>query len=296
MTRPLRLHVPGGLYHVTLRGNHRQHIFFSDADHERLDIVVAEAIERCAARVHAYCWMTNHLHLLVQVSDAPLGRLMLRIASQYARAVQARFNTTGHLFERRYHAVLADASDYLLTLVRYIHLNPVRAGLVADPADYAWSSHRVYLGLQRRDWVTTTLTFGLLTGQSDKAVDKYRGLIASSEPCRWGIGMLAPHRDQARILGGDAFVAKVIGPKCQLRSRKSLDDLIGECCERFQLTPLALASASRSRHLAAARAWIGHEAVAGQVASVSEVARRLGRSESAIRQIMNRRSRAASGQ
>ena len=129
MSRPLRLHVPGGFYHVTLRGNHRQDIFRTPVDRELLDNLVGEALLELYARVHAYCWMPNHIHLVAQVSDIPLGKLVMRIASRYARKHQQDLKTTGHLFERRYHAVLVDADAYLLTLIRYIHLNPVRAGL-----------------------------------------------------------------------------------------------------------------------------------------------------------------------
>jgi len=292
MGRPLRLHVPGGFYHVTLRGNHRQPIFFDDADHDRLDTVVAEAIDRMAARVHACCWMPNHLHLLVQISDVPLGGLILRIASQFARAVQARLETTGHLFERRYHAVLVDADDYLLTLIRYIHLNPVRAGLVADPVEYLWSSHCTYLGMRQQPWVTTDFTFALLGRSRDSAVARYRQLMGLPEPCHWGIGKLAPHPDHGQILGGDAFVARVLRVGYQPKSRKSLDDLIRECGDRFQVSPESLKSRSKAQHLATARAWIAHEAVAGRIASICEVARRLGRSEGAIRQLMKHHSRA----
>lgn len=291
MPRQLRLHVPGGFYHVTLRGNHRQSIFFTDADRDLLDDVVADATEQLEARVHAYCWMTNHLHMLVQISEAPLGRFMLRIASQYARAVQARLETTGHLFERRYHAVLVDADAYLLTLVRYIHLNPVRAGLVTNPAAYDWSSHRIYLGDQRCRWVTTGFTLRMLSDQPDKAAAKYRDFMGTPEPCRWGIGNLTPHRDQPQVLGDDNFVAKFRNNIFLPRSRQSLEELIQACSKRFQLTPDLLTSPSRARNLAAARAWIGHEAIAGRVASIGEVARRLGRSEGAIRHLMGRHPR-----
>jgi REP element-mobilizing transposase RayT len=294
--RRLRLHAPGGFYHVTLRGNHRQPIFFVDGDRDLLDIVVTDAIDQLTARVHAYCWMTNHLHLLVQISDVPLGRLVMRIASLYARIVQARLDTTGHLFERRYHAVLVDADAYLLTLVRYIHLNPVRAGLVADPAAYPWSSHRVYLGACQRPWVTTGFTLRMLAEQPAKAAAKYREFMNNSEPCRWGTGILTPHCDQPQVLGDDKFVARLKNAAYQPRSRKSLDDLIRACSERYQLTPESLVSTSRAHHLARARAWIGHEAVAGRVASICEVARRLGRSEGAIRHLMKRHPPTATDQ
>ena len=174
MPRRPRLHVPGAFYHVTLRGNHRQDIFFTSKHREFLNGIVATVIERFAARLHAYCWMSNHIHMLIQVSDVPLGRIILRIASPYARAVQAELSTTGHLFERRYHAVLVDADEYLLGLLRYMHMNPVRAGMVNHPADYPWSSHHVYLGSREESWVTRTCANATLR-------ESVRGLLI--EPC-----------------------------------------------------------------------------------------------------------------
>src|SRR5690606_30279844 len=94
--------------------------------------------------------------------DIPLGCFMQRVASRYARFLQRRLDTTGHLFERRYHCVLVDTERYLLDLVRYIHLNPVRGGLVTDPAEYQWSSHRDYLGLAAREWLRPHLALGML--------------------------------------------------------------------------------------------------------------------------------------
>jgi REP element-mobilizing transposase RayT len=288
MARRLRLHVPGGFYHVTLRGNHRQPIFFSHADRDLLDVVVAEALNQLSARLHAYCWMTNHIHLLVQVADAPLGRLMMRIASRYARSVQASLGTTGHLFERRYHDMLVDADNYLLTLIRYIHLNPVRAGLVADPAAYPWSSHRSYLDVQHRPWLTTGFALRLLTVRPKRALARYRAFMGVPDDSRWGTGMLMCHAEHPQILGSDAFVAKAMGDSYIASPPRSLEELMRECCERFQVTLQALGSPSRARPLAAARAWLGHQAVAGRVASICAVARRLQRSEGAIRQAMRR--------
>jgi REP element-mobilizing transposase RayT len=288
MARPLRLHVPGGFYHVTLRGNHRQAVFFADGDRDRLNDVVAEAIDRLGAKVHAYCWMSNHIHLLVEISDAPLGHLILRIASQYARIVQMRLETTGHLFERRYHAVLVDADAYLMTLVRYIHLNPVRAGLVSDPAAYPWSSHRIYLGVCRCDWVTTGFTLRILATRPDHAATRYRELMSSAEPCCWGTGELVPHRENPQVIGSDAFVARIGKLERDTHLNPYLEDLIRTCSERFQLTKESLTSKSRARSLALARAWIGHEASTKGIASVCEVARRLGRTEGAIRYLMQR--------
>lgn len=288
MARRLRLHAPGAFYHVTLRGNHRQPIFFRDQDRDLLDALVAESLEQLCARMHAYCWMPNHLHMLVEVSDAPLGRFMLRIASAYARTVQLRFGTTGHLFERRYHAVLVDADNYLLTLVRYIHRNPVRAGLVTDPAAYDWSSHSVYLGRRPKSWVTTDVVLKLIAPRHDDAIRGYREFMGCPAPEQWGAGSLTPHPRQPQILGDDAFVARILNGKSRLRSTMTLDDLVGECCAKFQVTLESLTSRSRAQRLAAARAWLGHEAVAGRIASVSAIARLLARTESSVRYLMSR--------
>jgi len=219
MARRQRLHVPGGFYHVTLRGNHRKPIFFQDSDRDLLDRLVADSMERLVARLHAYCWMTNHLHMVIQVSDVPLGRVVLRIASAYARIVQIRLETTGHLFERRYHAVLVDADRYLLTLLRYVHLNPVRAGLVSDPAAYPWSSHRTYLGTRKQPWVTTEFAMHVLSSHPDRAVAKYQELIADLEPLRWGTGILVPNKEQPQILGDDCFVVRVTGSRYRPSSK-----------------------------------------------------------------------------
>ena len=96
-----------------------------------------------------YCLTSNHVHLLIQVGDQPLGKIMRHIASEYARRMQARLDTTGHFFERRYHATLVDADSYLLELLRYTHCNPVKAGLVSDANLWQFGSakHRQALGL-----------------------------------------------------------------------------------------------------------------------------------------------------
>lgn len=290
MARRLRLHVPGGFYHVTLRGNHRQAIFFEDSDRILLDRLVTDSAQKLGARVHAYCWMTNHLHLVVQVGVEPLGRLILRIASQYARKVQARLATTGHLFERRYHACLVDTDRYLLGLLKYIHLNPVEAGLVSDPAAYAWSSHGVYLGLRQCNWITTDFALQLLGRDSRRQPALYRQLMCAPAP-DGPAGLLEPEALRGNILGDHAFVDRVARLSPVARPRRTLDELIQECCRRFDVDPDLLTAAGNGRSLAQARAWLSHQAVSCRVTTICELARVLGRSESAIRAVMSRHPR-----
>lgn len=281
MRKP-RLHVPAAFYHVTLRGNHRQDIFFSPDDRIVMNDIVAEVVVRLGARLHAYCWMTNHVHLLVQVGEIPLGRIMLRIASRYARELQARFHTTGHLFERRYHAVLVDADAYLLELLRYIHLNPVRAQMAAAPVEYPWSSHHAYLGTRSDPWVTTDFALSLFHAERQQAIAAYDRFVHAGSTCL-DSPLQQRNPNDVRILGSDAFAAKLLGSAWRPRSRKTLDELLDEACEHFDITRQALLSTRRDRQLTKARAWIAHQALTLRITSLSRVAQTLARHESSLR-------------
>ena len=294
MARRLRIHVPGGFFHVTLRGNHRQPIFRSVGDRELLDDILAETLGELGARVHAYCWMTNHIHVLAQVADAPLGMLVQRIASRYARAYQARLETTGHLFERRYHAVLVDVDRYLLTLVRYIHLNPVRGGLARDPADYPWSSHRDYLGAGSRPWVHTDFALRTLSADVAQARRAYVNLMSGADEPRWGSGTLVPHPDNPQVLGDDEFLRSLAESESCTARHSTLEELLLECASRFSFAPAEIVGSSRSRKLAVARAWLTREALDRGIAGITTIARRLGRSDAALRGLIGRHPRQSS--
>lgn len=143
-----------------MRGNGGQRIFFSDQDRCRLLLLLQEGIHRFGHRIHGFCLMDNHLHLAIQVAEVPLAKIMQNLAFCYTRWINLRQRRIGHLFQGRYKAILVDRDAYLLELVRYIHLNPVRAGLVAEPRRYAWSGHRAYLGDEVLPWLTTDWILG----------------------------------------------------------------------------------------------------------------------------------------
>jgi REP element-mobilizing transposase RayT len=295
--------VPGGLYHVILRGNHRQPIFLAQSDRTMLDDVVAESLARFGARVHAYCWMTNHVHLAVQVADTPLGPLVQRIAGQYARRVQQRLPTTGHLFEGRYRAVLVDADDHLLRLTRYIHLNPVRAGMVSDPADYAWSGHRAYLGLADVPWLTTDFTLRGLGANVASARRAYAKVIALGGDPEDSVQYSRGVPGDCRVLGPDGFLKQLAARRAQARARRpepgrgsdqdrpSLEQLVREVAAECGISVAAMTSASRSAPLTRARCAVAERALACGVASLSAVARRLNRSHSSLCEALERTRR-----
>jgi putative transposase len=288
MARSLRIHIPGAMYHVTLRGNHHQDIFFAASDRSLLTDLFVEAIDRWNARVHAYCYMTNHLHALVQVSDSPLGRVILHVAGQYARRIQAALQTTGHLFERRYHAVLVDTDAYLLELLRYIHLNPVRGGLVQSPDEYPWSSHHVYSGSRDEAWVTTDFALSMLHSDRRQAMDAYSRFVGSCSAKGMTSPLASCNVHDGRILGDDEFARRVLGPAWRPTSNRTVEQIAGQACEQFAVTLEQLRSASRERHLTRARAWITHETVSGRVASIAAIARFLDHDESSLRSAAKR--------
>jgi len=289
MPRSPRIHVPGGLYHAILRGNHREAIFHCPDDYQAFEAIVVGYLERYEARLHAYCWMPNHVHLAVQVGRAPLGRLMQAVASSYARRKQRSVPTTGHLFERRYRAKLVAADAYLLALVRYIHRNPVRAGLAGDPGEYSWSSHRAYLGHGRPWWLHTEMTFALLGSRTSAPLDGYRRFMAEE-----------PDVEEIRVVRCVAEPRKPtqpapVPPRGVTESRSmepaSLEELVGRVADEFQVDVGLLASRRRDPQLVRARTEVARRAVASGVATLSTVAARLGRAASSLSELLCRERR-----
>lgn len=293
MPRKPRIHVPGGLYHVTLRGNGRQSIFFADLDRRRWMRLLADGIERYRCRIHAYCWMTNHVHMVVQVSDLPLGLLVGWVASQYARMINRRLNRSGHLFERRYRGTLVDADNYLLQLIRYIHRNPVAARMVDSPERYAWSSHRAYLGFRRPDWLTTDWVLKQFGGHREQAISAYQRFMAeeSQEPT----ALLVDTPVDKQLAGDGGFVINTNSLQVPYQAKPTLSQLITEFCREHNIADTELASPRRTHRNARLRAEIALSAKRQGIATLHEVAERFNRSDSAlshaIRHQLDRRRR-----
>jgi putative transposase len=146
MSRPLRLQLPGGIYHVTARGNARHSIFEADDDCARFLIVLASTVARYRVRCHAYCLMGNHYHLLLETLEANLSIAMRHLNGVYTQRFNRRHERCGHVLQGRFGAQLVDGDAYLREVCRYIVLNPVRAGLVAHPGEWGWSSFRATAG------------------------------------------------------------------------------------------------------------------------------------------------------
>lgn len=146
MARPLRLEVPGGVYHVMSRGNERRDIFLDDADRRRFLDILRSATERLNVLCHTYCLMGNHYHLLLETPDGNLSLAIRQLNGVYAQSFNRRHDRVGHLFQGRFASKLIQKETYLLTVSRYVVLNPVRSNMVPRPSDWEWSSYRAHAG------------------------------------------------------------------------------------------------------------------------------------------------------
>ncbi|MDO9080518.1 MAG: transposase [Desulfuromonadales bacterium] len=179
MARQLRIEFPGAFYHVMNRGNAGEHVLPADEDKQTFLDCLHRANRRFAIRIHTYCLMDNHYHLLVETPAPNLSQAMQWLNVTYASCYNRRHRRSGHVFQGRFKAILVDIDAYLVVLSRYIHLNPVRAHLVVDPLEYDWSSCREILG-QRRvpEWLTTELVLGIFHPERSKAIDLYEKFLA----------------------------------------------------------------------------------------------------------------------
>lgn len=209
MARPLRIQYPGAFYHVTSRGNERKDVFRSIADREKFLGYLESASARYGAVIHAYCLMSNHYHLLLETPAANLSEIMRHINGAYTTYFNVKRKRAGHLFQGRFKAILVEAQAYALELSRYLHLNPVRAGLVKLPQDYPWSSYAAYIGLVPPAlWLKTGLVLSLLTENQRIAPLRYREFAqsAANDEIENPLGATVA----AGILGGEPFVQEVL--------------------------------------------------------------------------------------
>lgn len=206
MARQLRIEYEGALYHVTSRGNQREKIFWDDKDREELKKILERTKERYDYILHAYIFMDNHYHLLIETPHANIKQLMQNINTSYTVYINRRHGRVGHLFQGRYKAFIVDKESYLLELGRYIHLNPVRAGIVKTPEDYRWSSYRDYIyGEGKEAFADTDDTLYYFSKKRSAATEKYRGFVNAGISEKSSLGDAV-----GSILGDKTFREKII--------------------------------------------------------------------------------------
>jgi putative transposase len=182
MARPLRIEFPGAVYHITSRGNAKQVIFLGNEDRSKFIRVLSTVIERFHWFCHAYCLMDNHYHLIVETPEGNLSQGMRQLNGVYTQVFNQRHQRIGHLFQGRYKAIIVEKDSHLLSLCRYVVLNPVRAGMVRKPEEWAWSSYRATIGAAKRplflkvEWLLSQFDM-----KRDESVKKYKRFVIKGE-------------------------------------------------------------------------------------------------------------------
>lgn len=209
MARPLRIEYEGAAYHIISRGNRGEHIFAEEQDKEYFIKTLQNAVEKYKIDLYSYCIMGNHYHLLLTAPEGELAKAMHYIGSAYGSFLRRQKGWVGHIFAGRYKSLCVEKEGYLLELSRYIHLNPLRAGLAENAEGYKWSSYRYYIGEKEvPGWLNTDWILAEYSQNSKAAWKKYKGFVeaAIENPLKY------PKEEiigQA-ILGSKEFTKKVI--------------------------------------------------------------------------------------
>ncbi len=218
MTRALRIEYPGAYYHITSRGNERKNIFVNNKDREKYLSYLQSAHLRYGAVIHAFCLMNNHYHLFLETPKGNLSKIMRHINGAYTIYFNIKHKRSGHLFQGRYKAILVEADSYAGELSRYIHLNPVRAGMVDRPEKYTWSSYQYYIGKKKKlDWLTFNFILGFFDHGKLPAERMYQEFIN----VRIDTNHESPLNSTvaSTILGSDHFVESIKNKYMDLQKR-----------------------------------------------------------------------------
>jgi REP-associated tyrosine transposase len=205
MARKPRIQFEGAFYHIIVQGNQKQDIFCDEGDRRRYLERLRIYKDKCGFLLYAYVLMTNHVHLLMETLADPISRIMQMINFTYSQYFNRKYGKVGHLFQGRYKSYLCDKDSYLLSLVRYIHRNPMRAGIVKDVGAYEWSSHGDYVR-GSKGLVDTDKVLRLFSERRGIAVRKYGEFMTAEESDR----NVSPYEAyEQQIVGDEGFIERV---------------------------------------------------------------------------------------
>ena len=320
MPRRARLDAPGTLHHVIVRGIEKRRIVNDVADRKNFVKRLGELSTDTKTSIYAWALMTNHAHILLRSSEMGLSGFMRRLLTGYAVSYNRRHRRWGYLFQNRYKSIVCDEDAYFTELVRYIHLNPLRAKLVKSLAQldrYRWSGHGVLMGIIKNDWQDCDYVlkyFGKKEGAARKAYRNYvkKAIDEGRRPELVGGGLIrslggwsavkAMRRSgdrelsDDRILGSGEFVERIIKEaeakiKYQLpvkEHHQKIDEFIAQICKSENVTMAELKAGSRRKEVSGVRARIAIGLVKRHGVSLAEVARRVGVSTSGVAKILKR--------
>jgi len=314
MPRQARLDAPGALHHIIIRGINKAPIFKDDQDKTRFLERLAENVTQGDSKVYAWVLMTNHVHLLFKTGKDGISSIMRKQLTWYAQYFNRRHKRTGHLFENRYKSIICEEEAYLLALVRYIHLNPVRAKMIENMEQldrYPWTGHQALIGKADHGWMDRDAVLSEFGGSRRKAVSEYcrfvregmnegrnpeltgGGLIRSQGGWSQVIGMRRRGQREEyddRILGSGSFVNAIfkevedrqLRQMRHKRSGKTIQKILEEECKTRRINQLELKAGGKRSSISTARAAIACRCREELGVSAAEIARYLGVSTSGI--------------
>jgi putative transposase len=323
MPRQARLDIPGTLHHVMVRGIERKRIVSDDRDRSECMRRISHIATETETPIYAWALMTNHLHILLKSGPQGLPHFMRRWLTGYAMFYNRRHQRHGHLFQNRYRSIICEEDSYFTQLVRYIHLNPLKAKLVVNSEDlvrYPWCSHGIIMGYRQADWMDSEHVLKWFGDQRTSAHIAYQKYIDEGAgrdlPDFSGGGLVRSHggwseviakRQQGtariadeRILGCGNFVERLIEDaeslmKHQLKQRNLIVDLnhyVNTSCRNKRISVHEMQSGSRRRPVVELRETMAQHLVIECGISLSEAARHLGISTSAIAKALKRTGKA----
>jgi REP element-mobilizing transposase RayT len=296
-----RLDAPGTIHHVITRGVDRRDIFVDDSDRRAYLLDLTAVLLDSGAIALAWALMPNHVHLVLRTGHVPLGRVMQRIGTRHARHVNTRHQRMGTLFQGRYRSILVDEEAYLLMLIRYVHRNPLRGGIVEsieELADHPWTGHSVLMGRRTAAFQATDevlARFGATVEGSRGALVRWMADPADADvpPAASAPGEIQlrgdPVNECASAIGRIDFIGSAIDdlPECTprrlwLREQWGLQDVIEYVCNALGVNSTPVRCGDRRHSAAAARAAIAYLARHELGIPCTEMSRHLGVSSSLL--------------
>ena len=320
MPRKARIDAPGALHHIIARGIARTKIFKDKADYQNFLDRLGAIIEETGTRSFAWALLPNHLHMLLKTGQVPIATVMRRLLTGYAVSFNRRHRRYGHLFQNRYKSILCQEDTYLLELVRYIHLNPIRAGVVKDMKALEISpfcGHSVIMGKLKKDWQDVQWVLSLFDGKLRAARRRYRsfvekGIALGRRKDLTGGGLIRSsggwtavralrqadifQKSDERILGDGDFVEAVLSQARERMVRKyalmangyDFDKIALHVCEMIDLEPWQILEPGKEPWRVTARSLLCYWAVRELGLPMSELSRKLSLSLSGVSQSVKR--------
>ena len=275
MGRPWREEYKGGIYHVIARGNNKEYIFKESIDKGYFIKQLKESIEGMNYRIFGYILMDNHYHILIQTMDKKLQEIMHQINNKYSKYFNAKYKRVGHVFQGRYKATLVQDERYLIWVLRYIHQNPVQAGICKTVSEYKWSSDIFYRrGI--KGFVNVDIVLNMLDAERNEAVKKYIELMTEKEEKDYS---------KEKIIGDEAYQLMCLSRR-KTEERKRLDEILietGISEEDYALVK----SGSRKRRLTQYKLEYAKAALALRY-TYKEIAHNINITESSVKDLIYR--------